>query len=656
MEKIVSLDKLIEAFSLEPLNIKDGIMREIVLAEVHRPGTELTGYIVEDSSQIENAIHVMGKEEISYISSLPKYVMEDNLTHYMNYDFPCIILTDNKDNIPTEFFTTASIAQKLILYTNMETDKFIKKLRIYLQKELAPEIVLNKFTLLEVFGIGIMITGYESARIGATLEILEKHHRFVTDELLVVKRVSETVIIGENGYNQMKQDYNYFMTVHNDEKINVIEYFGIGSIRKSKEIDLIIKFEKWDENKFYDRLGIDDERQYLLGVEVPKLTIPVRKGRNLAIIIETAAINERLKKSGKNSAIYFLEQTQKLIQENSKKRGGSDDMELRKYLTALELKNKFNLSVLNGEDELNSIKIFSPNIHRPSLEFSGFYEILEDGGKNRIQIISEAELNYLDRVAKEKRDKNLDTYFEYNFPLIILAGIKSAPSYFIERVKKHNKAVLFTEKHISKLLVEIEEYMEIYFAPTITMHGVLVEIFGFGVLLIGKSGIGKSETALELIHRGHRLIADDMVKFTQFPDGRVIGTAEKVPYFMEIRGLGIIDIKTLYGLGAVRNSKQLDVIIELKELKEDEYMTKAQYTEEMVTVMEAEIPKVDLYISSGRNAASMVEIATMNLRAKRLGYDSNEIYMNNYDNIKKITELNNDMYTGLTAISTGRKK
>lgn len=127
MEKIVSLDKLIEAFSLEPLNIKDGIMREIVLAEVHRPGTELTGYIVEDSSQIENAIHVMGKEEISYISSLPKYVMEDNLTHYMNYDFPCIILTDNKDNIPTEFFTTASIAQKLILYTNMETDKFIKK-------------------------------------------------------------------------------------------------------------------------------------------------------------------------------------------------------------------------------------------------------------------------------------------------------------------------------------------------------------------------------------------------------------------------------------------------------------------------------------------------------------------------------------------------
>ena len=656
MEKIVSIDKLIENFDLEVLNAKEGIIKEIVLAEVHRPGAELTGYIGDENNEIENAIHVMGKEEISYISSLPKSVMEDNLTHYMNYDFPCVILTENKINIPPEFFTTAAIASKLILFTPLPTDKKKKKLRLYLQKELAPEIVLNKFTLLEVYGVGIMITGDESARVGATIEILEKGHRFVTDELLVVKRVSETVIIGENGYNQLTQDYNYFMTVHNEEKINVIEYFGIGAIRKSKEIDLIIKFEKWDENKFYDRLGIDDERQYLLGVETPKLTIPVRKGRNLAIILETAAINERLKKSGKNSAIYFLEQTQKLIENNMKKRSEGGKMEIRKYLTALEMKKKFNLSTLFGDENLDSIKIFSPNIHRPSLEFSGFYEILEDGGKDRIQIISEAELNYLDRIAKEKRDKNLDTYFEYGFPIIILAGIKSAPPYFMERIKQHNKSVLFTEKPVSKLLVELEEYLEVYFAPTITMHGVLVEIFGFGVLLIGKSGIGKSETALELIHRGHRLIADDMVKFTQFPDGRIIGTAEKIPYFMEIRGLGIIDIKTLYGLGAVRNSKQLDVIIELKELKEDEYMTKADYTEDEVSVMDTKIPKVDLYISSGRNAASMVEIATMNLRAKKLGYDSNEIYMNNYDNIRKITGLNEDIYMGISRISTGRIK
>ena len=256
---------------------------------------------------------------------------------------------------------------------------------------------------------------------------MEKGHRFITDELLVVKRVAENVIIGENGYNQMTQDYNYFMTVHGDDKINVIDYFGIGAIGKSKEIDLIIKFEKWDETKFYDRLGIDEERQYLLGVEVTKLTLPVRKGRNLAIIMETAAINERLKKSGKNSALYFLEQTQKMIQENLKKKSGDSNMELRKYISGTGLRNRYSLLVLNGEENLENVKVFNPNIHRPSLEFSGFYEILEDGGKDKIQVIGEAELNYLDRISKEKRDKNLDKYFDYHFPLIILAGITSAP-------------------------------------------------------------------------------------------------------------------------------------------------------------------------------------------------------------------------------------
>ena len=207
MEKIVSIDKLIEAFELEVLNTKDGVIKEIVLAEVHRPGTELTGYILDNGTKVENSIHVMGKEEIRYIASIPRDVMEDNLTHYMNYDFPCVIVTESKENIPDEFFTTAVIGGKLLLFTPTQTDKFIKQLRIYLQKELAPEIVLNKFTLLEVYGVGIVITGDESSRIGATVELLEKGHRFITDELLVVKRVGENVIIGEKGYNEMREDY-----------------------------------------------------------------------------------------------------------------------------------------------------------------------------------------------------------------------------------------------------------------------------------------------------------------------------------------------------------------------------------------------------------------------------------------------------------------
>ena len=176
------------------------------------------------------------------------------------------------------------------------------------------------------------------------------------------------------------------------------------------------------------------------------------------------------------------------------------------------------------------------------------------------------------------------------------------------------------------------------------MHGVMVEVYGFGVLLKGKSGIGKSETALELIHRGHRLIADDMVKLTRFPDGRLVGKAEKVPYFMEIRGLGIIDIKTLYGLGSIREAKKIDLVIELKEMIEDDYMTKADYSEGSIQIMDQNIRKVDLYVSSGRNAASMVEIATMRLRAKKLGYDSeNEYERKIYDFENKSFDTNEYM-------------
>jgi len=656
MEKVVSVKQLVTDLELSVLSGIDKLEREIVLSEIHRPGVELTGYIIEGNTEIENYIHVIGKEEMKYFYSLEEEIRKENIMHYFAYDFPCLIIT-NEINVEDDFIEMAKLSGKPILHTDKSLKRFIKKLRIYLQKELAPEIVLNKFTMLEVYGMGIMITGDESAKIGATIELLEKGHRFITDELLVLKRVSETQIIGENGFNQKSLDYNYFLNLYNDDRINVIDYFGIGAARKSKEIDLIVKFEKWDETKFYDRLGIEIESQYILGVEIPKITIPVRKGRNLGIIVETAAINERLKKSGKNSAIYFIEETKKMIDENRKKnqKSGDKKMGISKEITALQIQEKFGFKVLNGFDILEGKKIMSSNIHRPSLEFSGFYEILEDGGAESLQLIGKSELKYLDRLSTEKREKYIETYLNYNLPFIIITGTKNAPDYFMKKIIEKNYILMCTEKDISEISVDLTEYLEMYFAPEMTMHGVLVEVFGFGVLLTGKSGIGKSETALELIHRGHRLIADDMVKLTKYSDGRIIGTADKIPYFMEVRGLGIIDIKTLYGLGSVRKQKQLDVVIQLKELKAEEYQTKTEESEEEISIMEEKYPKIDLYISSGRNAASMVEISTMNLRAKKLGYDANEIFTRNYENLKKMNKKEN-LFLNLGNLITGRKK
>lgn len=639
MEKVVSVEMIVDAFDLKIINNGVNFEKEIVLSAVHKPGAELTGFIIDDIHEIDNSIHVLGKEEVTYINSLCYEKMLINMDAYFKHNFPCIIISNELD-ISDNFLALAHKFQKPVLKTNLPIDTFIRELRKFLQKELAPEIVINRYVFLEIFGMGVLLSGYKSAVIGTTIELIEKGHRFVTGEMLTIKKTAEDMLMGENAYNDGSQENNYFLKVGNEEKINIVEYFGIGATRNSKQINLIVNLEKWQDKKFYDRLGIDEENQYLLGVQIPKLNIPVRKGRNLAIILETAAMNIRMKQQGKNPAEYFLEATKKLIQANRRKKIGDNTMGFIKGLSIKELKDKFKLELIQGEDKLSEKYIFNSSLHRPSLEFSGFYEVLQEGGYKKLQVISQAEFKYLERMDESKRKEIIGKYMEYDFPAIVVVDNHPIPSYFEDIAKEKGHIILKSHKKLTNIFVDFTEYLEIYFAPTITMHGVMVEVYGFGVLLKGKSGIGKSETALELIHRGHRLIADDMVKLTRFPDGRLVGKAEKVPYFMEIRGLGIIDIKTLYGLGSIREAKKIDLVIELKEMIEDDYMTKADYSEGSIQIMDQEIRKVDLYVSSGRNAASMVEIATMRLRAKKLGYDSE----NEYE--KKMYDFENKSFSG----------
>ncbi|MBN1467252.1 MAG: HPr(Ser) kinase/phosphatase [Fusobacteriaceae bacterium] len=638
MEKVVSIDTIREAFDLEVISSGVDFEKEIVISAVHKPGAELTGFIIDDIHEIDNSIHILGKEEVTYINSLSNEKMKVNMDTYFTHNFPCIIIS-NELEVSNSFVELAYQYRKPILKTTLAIDNFIRELRKFLEKELAPEIVINRYVFLEIFGMGVLLAGYKSAVIGTTIELIEKGHRFVTGEMLTIKKTSEITLMGENAYNNDSQTNNYFLKVGNEEKINIVEYYGIGATRNSKQINLVVNLEKWDEKKFYDRLGIDEETQYLLGVEIPKLNIPVRKGRNLAIIIETAAMNIRMKQNGQNPALYFLEETQKLIELNRRKRIGDNKMGFIKGLSIDELKDRFDFEVVSGEENMKDRHIFNSALHRPSLEFSGFYEVLQEGGYKKLQIISQSEFKYLERMDEARRIEVISKYMEYEFPAILIVDNQKIPEYFLNICKERGHVLLKSEKSLSNLFIDITEHLEIFFAPTITLHGVMIEVYGFGVLLKGKSGIGKSETALELIHRGHRLIADDMVKLTKFPDGRLVGKAEKVPYFMEIRGLGIIDIKTLYGLGSIRESKKIDLVLELKEMVEDDYMTKADYSEGTIDIMGENIRKVDLYISSGRNAASMVEIATMRLRAKKLGYDSdNEFERKVHDrdrNLKK---------------------
>ena len=625
-KKSFKMRELIKEFDLKIIN--EGTSLDAILEgpNVYRSGPELTGYFDEDSDILENHIHIFGKEEVVYLESLCKEKRKGILKKYFSYDFPALVLSSDAELDP-ESLNLIVAEGKPILAAGLQTSSLIRDMKYFLQKKLAPEMVLEDHILLEIFGMGVLITGYHEAKIGTTIELIERGHKYITDENLKLEKTGDNHLLGTNGFDKSDPEKHFFLVNKDGSKIDITDNFGVGATRKEKQINLIINLEKWNEKKFYDRLGLDKVYENFLGVKIPSMELPVRKGRNLAVIIETAALNQRLKLTGTNSAEYFLSETEKLIKENKKRNQGENSMKNHVSLSVKELKERFDLEVICGEEKLSNTHIYQTSIHRPALALSGYYDTLKEDGPDRIQVFSEGEFGYLESLPPKIKIENLKKYLEYDFPAIVLAGIKDVPDYFVDAIAEAGLVLLKSKKRkTSQIIADFSTFLEAYFAPAITLHGVFVEMYGFGVLLTGKSGIGKSETALELIHRGHRLVADDMVKFIKHPSGDIVGRAARLPHFMEIRGLGIIDIKTLYGLGAVRLTKRLDAVLELREQKTEDYLSSAKISGGTMEVLGDNVYKGELYISSGRNAAAMVEIATMNLMAKRLGHDPEKAY------------------------------
>jgi HPr kinase/phosphorylase len=625
VKKFVKISKLVNAFNFDVIyGGLDNLERKIFLPTVHRVGAELAGFFVE-GDELNKQLHILGSEEMRYINSLSNEDRKESLKKYFSYNFPCIVIACGKDIHP-DFIESAMKYNKPILTTSNKTSTVIRKLKYFLQKKLAPEIRVENHILIEILGIGVLIGGYEDAKVGTTLELIERGHKYVTDENLIVKKIGKEILLGENGYDKSNIDTHFYLGTSSGN-IDITNNYGIIATRRTKEINLYINLEKWDKSKFYDRLGIDKQYEEILGVKIPKLSLPVRKGRNLAVIIETAAINERLKQIGVNSSEYFLEETKKMIEINRLNKKGGKRMGSN-TLTVKEIVEEFDLKVVTGEEYLETTYVTKTAIHNPALALSGFYDVFYEVGFKSLQLFSQGELNFLKSLDDETRNKNLSDFFSFDFPAMIIADvdIDEINECFVEQSKKKNKIMLLSDKTSTQLTADLNQFLEKKFAPKITMHGVFVELFGFGVLLTGKSGIGKSETALELIHRGHRLITDDKVTFHEHPSGMIVGKADKIPYFMELRGIGIIDIKALYGLGSVRKEKRLDAIIELKELKTDDYLTKNTSRGIEVEVLGHPVDHSELYISSGRNAATMVETTIMNLIAVKYGYDPEKAY------------------------------
>ena len=613
MYTYTTVREIVDSLNLEILN-EGNLDLKIDIPNIYQIGYELVGFLDKDSDELNRYINICSLKESRFIATFSKERKESVISKYMSLDFPALIFT--KDAIITEeFYYYAKKYNKNILFSNEKASVTVRKLKFFLSKTLSIEEEYEDYSLMEIHGVGVLMTGYSNARKGVMIELIERGHRMVTDKNLIIRRVGENDLVGYNAQKKEKLGHFYLEDIK-DGYVDVTDHFGVKATRIEKKINILIVLEEWNEKKFYDRLGLDVEYQDFVGEKIQKYIIPVRKGRNLAVIIETAALTFRLRRMGHNTPLEFLTKSQEIIEKKKKEREENMD---KNRLPVTKLINEFDLEIKYGEDKITSTYIKSSNVYRPSLSLIGFFDLIEEVSNIGIQIFSKIEFKFLENLPPIERVNNLKKFLNYDIPMIVLTVDANPPEYFFDLVKKSGHILAIAPyKKASQIVANFNNYLDSFFSETISVHGVLVELFGFGVLLTGKSGIGKSETALELIHRGHRLIADDMVKFYRDTQGDVVGKSAELPFFMEIRGLGVIDIKTLYGLSAVRLSKRLDMIIELQAVDNSDYMS-APSTHLYEDVLGKPIKKRILEISSGRNAAAMVEVMVMDYMSGLLG-------------------------------------
>ncbi len=287
------------------------------------------------------------------------------------------------------------------------------------------------------------------------------------------------------------------------------------------------------------------------------------------------------------------------------------------------------LRLAAGRGGLNK-EITTPRIQKSGLLLTGLLdEIIHPG---RVQILGAAELGFLKSLSGKELDESLKILEKPEIPaMIITRGIE--PPEFLKELAEKNDIPLFVTPLTSSLLIEgLTKYLEEELAPTTTIHGVLVDVLGVGILITGRSGIGKSECALELVTRGFRLVSDDAVIVKRLPPGTLVGTAsEMVRYHIEVRGLGIVNIKDLYGITAIRTKKQLDLVVELVNWKSDEEYERLGIDDKTYKILDVELPYLRIPVSPGRSVATIVEVAARNQILKIMGYHSSRAFQKQVD-------------------------
>ena len=292
-----------------------------------------------------------------------------------------------------------------------------------------------------------------------------------------------------------------------------------------------------------------------------------------------------------------------------------------------EIVNEFKLEVLYTPCETKSILIKDNDVNRPGLQLMGFYEYFN---AERIQVCGNMEFAYMASINEDVRRARLDALFATKIPLFVVARGHELYPEMIEIAEKYGIPLMRTETSTGEFIAALIAFLNLKLAPRITRHGVLIEVYGEGVLIVGESGVGKSETAIELVKRGHRLVADDAVEIKRVSNISLVGSSpDNIRHFLELRGIGIINTRRLFGVGAVKVSEKINMIIELEMWDSEKVYDRMGVDNEYVSILGVQVPSLTIPVIPGRNLAMIIEVAAMNNRQKKMGYNAAEELLSN---------------------------
>lgn len=294
---------------------------------------------------------------------------------------------------------------------------------------------------------------------------------------------------------------------------------------------------------------------------------------------------------------------------------------MAEYSIALsKIIEKLDLDAVYLPKSAEDIAVSTAEVNRPGVEFSGFTSFFDN---KRISIVGMGEMALLLSYDEEKRNSIIKRYMELEPKAVVFTRGLDISDYFLECAEANNVPMLRSEQTTSDVFATLVQFLSDELAPRVTRHGVLVEVYGEGVLIVGDSGVGKSETAIELIKRGHRLVADDAVEIRRFNNNVLMGQApENIRHFIELRGIGIINARRLFGMGAIKLKKDIDIIVSLENWDPDKVYDRMGVDSEYTEILGVEIPVITVPIKPGRNTAVIIEVAAMNHRQKKMGYNA----------------------------------